>query len=679
MDMHFEQLEKMIETRSDSERFVGLSIAEIQLLSEIRQGSRKSDVDLDDLLELNGGKLRSKSPRALLARVREQREELRPSFQHVVDLVEERFSPLATRLGLCPLSYCALALFNLTRHDDLLIMMADAVPAKTRAQAGEKLAQLLGGPASEWRRVLSSTGPLVESGFIQNDLFENSDDLGDIVRNSLDISEVLDVGEPVEACLLHKAVRSANPGKLTLKSFQYLKEDLPILTGLLGSAECRSQILLAGEPGVGKTELARALGQATGRKVMEIRFDEGHGKGAGRNSRLQFYQVSQRLVPDRESSLLIFDEVEDVFEGEHLMFSSRHGDRNKAWINRLLESAQIPTIWITNDIDSIDPAYLRRFDHIVEMQTPPFSVRRSLLGEALAGQGLPASLLDRAAEAPGLSPADIDRCARVLPVLDAKGKQKELMAARLLSARPGSVPRAQLRPSAGAASIPYDIGWINADVDVASVIEGLSRNGRGTLGFFGPPGTGKTQLAKHVAVSLDRPLMIKRASDLLGPYLGQTEARIARAFEAAIEDDAILLLDEADSFLQDRSGASRSWEITQVNELLSQLDGYGGIAILTSNFSKSLDPAVVRRIDVKVQFDYLRYEHAAALGRKLAGGKGADYGAWRAHRLCFGDFAAAVRGMSVRGESCKPRTLVAAVLKEVEARGVASKPIGFVA
>lgn len=677
--MKFEKLEKLMQTRSDSERFVGLSMAEIQLLSEIRQGSRKSDIDLDELLELSENKVRSRVPRTLLKRVRAEREELRPSFQRVSDLVEERFSPLAKRLGLCSMSCGALALFYLTRQDDLLIMMADAVPAKTRAQAAEQLARLLGGPAAEWRRVLSSTGPLVESGFIQNDLFENADDLGDIVRNSLDISEVLEVAEPVEACLLHKAVRCAEPAKLKVQSFKYLMEDLAILSGLLRNADSQSQILLAGEPGVGKTELARALGELTGRKVMEIRFEEGRGKGAGRNSRLQYYQVSQRLVADREGSLLIFDEVEDVFEAEHLMLSARYGDRNKAWINRLLESAQIPTIWITNDIDSIDPAYLRRFDHIVEMQTPPISVRRNLLNEALADQGLPASLLDRAAEAPGLSPADIDRCARVLPVLGAKGKEKEAIAARLLSARPGSVPRAQLRPDGAAASIPYDIAWINADVDVASVIEGLRRNGRGTLGFFGPPGTGKTQLAKHIAVALDRPLMIKRASDLLGAYLGQTEARIARAFEAAIEDDAVLLLDEADSFLQNRAGAHRSWEITQVNELLSQLDGYSGIAILTSNFSKSFDPAVVRRIDVKVQFDYLRFDHAVAMGRKIAGGKRHAFEAWRGRSLCFGDFAAAMRGLSVRGEACKAQALVAAVIREIEARDGPTKPIGFVA
>ncbi len=677
--MKFEQFDNLMQTRSDSERFVGLSMTEIQLLSEIRRGVRRSDVELDDVFEQSGSKVRSKSPRALLARVREDRERLRPSFQKMADLVAERFSPLAKRFGLCPLSYGALALFNLTRQDIFLRVMANTVPAKTRKQAAEQLAQILGGAVAEWRGVLSSTGPLVESGFIQSDIFENADDLGDIVQNSLDISEVLEDSESVEVCLLHKVVRCADPAKLKSQSFKYLKEDLTILSGLLSNADSQSQILLAGEPGVGKTELARALGELTGRKAMEIRFEDGRGKGAGRNSRLQFYQVSQRLVPDRAGSLLIFDEVEDVFEGEHLMLGPRYGDRNKAWINRLLESAQIPTIWITNNIDSIDPAYLRRFDHIVEMQAPPVSVRRKLLNEALGGQGLPAALLDRAAESPGLSPADIDRCARVLPVLGAKGKEMEAIAARLLSARPGSVPRAQLRPAGGATSIPYDIAWINADVDVASVIQGLRQSGRGTLGFFGPPGTGKTQLAKHIAVTLDRPLMIKRASDLLGAYLGQTEARIARAFEAAIAEDAILLLDEADSFLQDRSEAHRSWEITQVNELLSQLDGYGGIAILTSNFSKSFDPAVVRRIDVKVQFDYLSVDNAVALGRKITGGKVQVFEPWQGRSLCFGDFAAAMRGMSVRGETCKAKALVAAVLREIEARGGSSKSIGFMA
>ena len=55
--------------------------------------------------------------------------------------------------------------------------------------------------------------------------------------------------------------------------------------------------------------------------------------------------------------------------------------------------------------------------------------------------------------------------------------------------------------------------------------------------------------------------MVRRASDLLSCWVGATEQNIARAFEEARKDDAVLLIDEADSFLQDRRGAGHSWEL----------------------------------------------------------------------------------------------------------------------
>ena len=93
-----------------------------------------------------------------------------------------------------------------------------------------------------------------------------------------------------------------------------------------------------------------------------------------------------------------------------------------------------------------------------------------------------------------------------------------------------------------------------------------------SLLLTGPPGTGKTALAAALAERLDRPLLVKRASDLLSKWVGETEARIADAFAEARESGALLLFDEADSLLSDRADARRSWEISQVNELLTWMD-----------------------------------------------------------------------------------------------------------
>jgi len=85
---------------------------------------------------------------------------------------------------------------------------------------------------------------------------------------------------------------------------------------------------------------------------------------------------------------------------------------------------------------------------------------------------------------------------------------------------------------------------------------------------------------------------------------------MARAFRDATESGAVLLIDEVDSFLQDRRRAARSWEVTQVNEMLTQMESFRGLFIASTNLMEELDPATMRRFDVKLRFDYLRSEQA---------------------------------------------------------------------
>jgi transitional endoplasmic reticulum ATPase len=126
--------------------------------------------------------------------------------------------------------------------------------------------------------------------------------------------------------------------------------------------------------------------------------------------------------------------------------------------------------------------------------------------------------------------------------------------------------------------------------------------------FYGPPGTGKSELARHIAEQLDRELIVKRASDLLNAYVGATEQLIRRAFEEAEREEAVLALDEADTFLFTRDRAVRSWEISFTNEFLTQIERYRGILICTTNRMTDLDQASIRRFNHKIRFDYLTPE-----------------------------------------------------------------------
>lgn len=141
--------------------------------------------------------------------------------------------------------------------------------------------------------------------------------------------------------------------------------------------------------------------------------------------------------------------------------------------------------------------------------------------------------------------------------------------------------------------------------------------GQYSMLFYGPPGTGKSELAKYLATELDKDLMLKRSNDLLDPYVGRTERHIAEMFAEAEAREAVLVLDEADTFFFGRDMAQRSWEISQVNEFLTRMESYQGILICTTNRFQGMDRASVRRFQEKIFFDYLEAGGIEVLFRKF--------------------------------------------------------------
>lgn len=108
-------------------------------------------------------------------------------------------------------------------------------------------------------------------------------------------------------------------------------------------------------------------------------------------------------------------------------------------------------------------------------------------------------------------------------------------------------------------------------------------------------------------------LIFLRTSDLLSAFVGGSEEQIQAAFHLAQVHEAVLFLDEADGLLASRDGATRNWEVTQVNELLVQLHDFEGVVVLATNRMDYLDEAVLRRMDAKVEMLPLRPEQAQTL------------------------------------------------------------------
>ncbi len=418
--------------------------------------------------------------------------------------------------------------------------------------------------------------------------------------------------------LFRSAFVKAPSAKLTPAHYPHLSKDLEILTPYLKAALLTRRkgvnILIHGGPGTGKTELVRTLSAHLGADLYEVASEDARGWPVEGNDRFRGYRLAQTVLAHRENHLIFFDEIEDVFrpkeDGPRSSRSNVSGV--KAWVNKTLEENAVPAFWVTNHLFILDEAFVRRFDYVIHLDNPPRSVRRRMLEENLLDLPVDAGRKDRMAEHEGLSPALINRVAGVARAvhptlgLDKVGPVLSHLLGNALEALGHSrTPRQAVE-----VVTDYRPELVNTDCDLSPVLGGLRENGNGRICFYGPPGTGKTAYGRHLAEQLDRPLLLKRASDLLNMYVGGTEKLLAAMFEEARAEGAVLLLDEADSFLQERSKAQRSWEVTQVNEMLTQMEAFDGIFIASTNLMDQLDSAALRRFDLKVRFDYLRPEQS---------------------------------------------------------------------
>ena len=156
----------------------------------------------------------------------------------------------------------------------------------------------------------------------------------------------------------------------------------------------------------------------------------------------------------------------------------------------------------------------------------------------------------------------------------------------------------------------FNPNLLNTDIDLKNFDNLISKTNKRdfSLCLYGASGTGKTAYANHLAEVMGLQAITKYCSDMLKPYIGETESKIAAAFKEACDKKAVLIFDEADSFLQDRRNASRNWEITQVNEMLTQMEKHPYPIICTTNLMENIDVASLRRFTFKIKYDYMTSE-----------------------------------------------------------------------
>jgi len=409
------------------------------------------------------------------------------------------------------------------------------------------------------------------------------------------------------------------------------------------------------------------------------------GNGIDGGARLRAFRAAQSLLRQRKA-MILFDEAEDVFDGSWQYGRSKSSAQaQKAWMNRLLETNTVPSIWLSNDVECMDPAFIRRFDIVLEMPLMRGRQREHLL-EKTCGDLIDARTKSRLLEAHDLAPAVIQRAVRVVRAVqeDLPASRTGIALERLIESTLTAQGHAPL--SAGQAdTLPagYNLNHIAADVDLAQVAEGIVQARTGRICLYGPPGTGKTAFGRWLAHRMNVPLHARKVSDIVAPYVGQTERNLARVFRDAAAEGAVLLLDEVDSFLQDRQHAHHSWEVTAVNEMLTQMESYQDVFIASTNLMDGLDQAALRRFDLKVKFGYLRPAQAwelfeancQSLGLPEADGAVRTV-LERMTNLTPGDFAAVIRQHRFRPLG-SGQAMMAALEAECRIKKDSRNPLGF--
>ena len=469
------------------------------------------------------------------------------------------------------------------------------------------------------------------------------------------------------------------PG-LAAEDFSHVSRErdfiLRLLRGAVAARRRGVNILLYGAPGTGKTEFCKLVAAQLCCDLFAIGECDEYGGEPTRADRLDALRLAERLAGRRERAVLLFDEMEDVLQSGDRGWGGVRRAGSKVFFNRLLEDNQVPVLWTANTLCEFDPAFLRRMAFALEMPLPPAGVR-ARLWDGLArrhGLALPSGgalrLADRHKVAPSLM------VSATAAVATAGGGADEIDFVVDALARPLTGRR---RPPAAAASAGFDPALANADADLGALAAALARPGAPrdvTLCLYGPPGTGKSAFARRLAEGMGLDALLKRGSDLLSKWVGGTERLIAAAFEEAAVEGRFLIIDEAEGFLWNRGGASRSWEVSMVNELLVAMESHPLPFACTTNHLEQIDAAALRRFAFKVKFDYMTPAQTAAAYRRFFD-RAPPPALRELTALTPGDFAAVARQLRYRGEDARADGVLLGLLEQEMAVKNLPRRIGF--
>jgi len=402
---------------------------------------------------------------------------------------------------------------------------------------------------------------------------------------------------------------------LPLESFDCLNQ-AQIVCDLIKSYKGNRSLnfLFYGIEGTGKTELARSIAAKTNRTLYEVGTEfknnqgifskQTHREGAI-SYRMRALKISEISLREKKV-LLIADEAD-------LLLNSFE----KGILNDFLENLRLPIIWITNKINCIERSTMRRFQYSVSFDLGNQNIRNKLWDSVVekhkAQHIFSRERRKKLAEKYEISTGGIELAVQNEVALSESGMHREIGEEILenhvellgLKTNKQTLSRAP-KYDVSVLNIPHLDEVLHSAKCYSAQLKNKQTEGNMTMLLYGPPGTGKTEFAKFLARECGLSFREISYGQISSMWVGETEKNLVAAFKQANESGELLFIDEADSLVADRKSAVRSWEVTQTNEFLVQLESAKCMVVCSTNFQGHLDTASNRRFHFHLQFGYLK-------------------------------------------------------------------------
>lgn len=374
-------------------------------------------------------------------------------------------------------------------------------------------------------------------------------------------------------------------------------------------------LLLKGPPGTGKSLVAQALATASGARLFKCSTADLKGSAIGEsgNKVLQLWNDARSATP----AIIFVDECEGIFV-------KRGSDQGDAFTNEIVQTfliqwdgigghSNILVIGATNRPELMDDAINSRFTDVVDLLPAPPAQRRALVAAVARQVGYLAEIPGELMEAmSGLSGREVRNVLQqALRAAAPDFPNRTHLEAAIAKAR-GKGSTQTDKASWDTLVLPEDLKTrLKTLCQMVKDADALSAKGipvPRTLLLWGPPGTGKTEIARTLANQAGLSFIAKSTADLKGQYLGHAANRIAQTFESArATSPAILFIDEIDALTGSRGGEGGDQLQTEaLTQLLQELDGVGAKAgrvyvVAATNRMEDMDAAILSRFSQRIE------------------------------------------------------------------------------